>query len=208
MKNMKRFKLFILIMVLIPLAMEAQTVTPQNFSLYADIKAHTVGEVVTVLIVEKARASRESQINSRSGAELSADGKLSGTFTDFLPLFGASSAVTNRVGNSDDSKQEDQLTGKLTVRIVEKSESGLLKISGERAVEVNGEENIMRLEGFIRARDIQTDNTVYSYNIADASIVYKKGGIANAVAKPGSMTKWLTWGLGAGLLALAIQGTM
>jgi len=205
---MKLLSIVSFLLFMLPPGVQAQADTPQHISLYADIKAHTVGEVVTVLIMEKAKASRESQINSRSGAELNADGKLSGSLSDFLPIFGATSSVSNSVGNADDSKQEDQLTGKLTVRILEKTQSGLLKISGERVVEVNGEENIMRLEGFIRARDIQTDNTVFSYNIADASIIYRKGGMSHAVIKPGSFTKWLSWGLGIGLLALAVQGSI
>lgn len=203
---MKLFTIISCIILVLPLNINAQSESPAPVSLYSDIKAHSVGEVVTVLIVEKSRATRESQINSRTGAQLNADGKLSGSFSEFLPLFGATSSVSNSVDNSDGSKQEDQLTGKLTVRIIEKSPSGLLKIQGERLVEVNGEENIMRLEGFIRARDIQTDNTVFSYNVADASIIYKKGGLSNKIVKPGAFSKWLTWGIGATLIVIATNG--
>jgi len=39
----------------------------------------------------------------------------------------------------------------------------------------------MVLEGYIRARDISANNQVFSYNVADAQITYKKGGITNIV---------------------------
>jgi len=176
------------------------------YSLYTDVKAHSVGDVVTVLIVENARASRNSELRSNSEAQINADGKVSGTFTDFLPLFGATTTVGNSIDDTEGTKQEDQLTGKITVTITEQTAGGLLKIEGERSVAVNGEENIMKLEGFVRPRDILSDNTVYSYNIANASIVYRKDGIDDKFGKPAGITRLLTWGLGATLIVSAIIG--
>jgi flagellar L-ring protein precursor FlgH len=176
-------------------------------SLYTDIKAHSIGEVVTVLIMENASARQESKDQSRTNAAVNADGTLSGSFVEFLPIFGASSKVSSDVDNSAGSTQEDRLTGKITATILEETDAGLLKIVGERTVEVNGEENIMKLEGLVRPRDIRTDNTVYSYNIAEAQIVYRKSGVVNAIASPATITKTVAITLLVALLGLAITGT-
>jgi len=178
-----------------------------GMSLYTDIKAHSVGEVVTVLIVENASARQESNVKSRSNASVNADGSLAGTFAEFLPVFGASSVLSSDVDNSNGSEQEDRLSGKITALIVEVTEAGLLKIQGERTVEVNGEENIMKLEGLVRPRDIRTDNTIFSYNIADAQIIYRQAGVVNSMASPATIRKTLAISLVLALIGLAITGT-
>ena len=177
-----------------------------GMSLFSDIKAHSIGEVITVLVVENASARQESNVKSRSNASVAADGNLAGTFAEFLPVFGASSVLSSDVDNSNGSEQEDRLSGKITVTIIEETAAGLLKIQGERTVEVNGEENIMKLEGLVRPRDIQTNNTIYSYNIADAKIVYRQAGVVNAIASPASVTKTVAITLVVALLGMAITG--
>ena len=82
----------------------------------------------------------------------------------------------------------------------------MLKIQGEKLVEVNGERNIMKIEGYIRPRDIQENNTVYSYNIANAKIIYRKAGIKNKLVKPGTFQRLITWGLGIGLIVISVLG--
>ncbi len=198
----------VLLALLILGKVTAQTATHGTpYSLYTDVKAHTVGDVVTVLVVENARASRNSELRSNSEAQVNADGKIGGTFSNFLPLFGAATTVGNSVDDAEGTKQEDQLSAKITATIVEETEGGLYRIHGERSVTVNGEENLMRLEGLVRGRDILADNTVYSYNIADASIEYRKNGLDDKLGKPAALTRFLTWGLSTGLILAAFLGS-
>ncbi len=51
----------------------------------------------------------------------------------------------------------------------------------------------MELTGVVRGRDIQPDNTIYSYNVADANIVYEGQGIVQAAQKPGLLRRILNW---------------
>ena len=186
-----------------------QTFAASSRSLYADIKAYGIGDVVTVLIVETARASRESKVENSSKSDMSLEGSVSGDlgkFTKFLPMFGASSGMSNSHRGSEGTQQKEQLTGKLSAMITEITGNGTLKIKGERIIEVNGEKNLMRLEGMIRPRDIRADNTVYSYKIANANITYEKGGFMNKFIKPGILHKWTTWVIGLGLIGLAFVG--
>ena len=90
---------------------------------------------------------------------------------------------------------------------MEQTDAGLFRIEGERTIEVNGEENIMKLEGLVRPRDIRTDNTIYSYNIASAKIVYRKTGAVNAIASPATISKLVAVSLVLGLVGLAITNT-
>ena len=175
-------------------------------SIYSDIKAHNVGDLITVHIIESSNASRESKVKSSSSTDMSMDGSVAGTLTDYLPLFGASGKISNILDGSEGTEQKDQLTGRISVTIMEETENGMFFIKGKRILEVNGEMNTIQLEGYIRERDISTDNTVFSYNIANAEIIYRKGGTLENVVNPRKVQKWLTWGVGLGLVGLAFIG--
>ncbi len=175
-------------------------------SIYSDIKAHNIGDLITVHIIESSNASRESKVNSSSSTDMSMDGSVAGTLTDYLPLFGAASKISNILDGSEGTEQKDQLTGRISVTIMEETENGMFFIKGKRILEVNGEMNTIQLEGYIRERDISTDNTVFSYNIANAEIIYRKGGTLENVVNPSKVQKWLTWGVGLGLVGLAFIG--
>ena len=175
-------------------------------SIYSDIKAHNVGDLITVHIIESSNASRESKVKSSSSTDMSMDGSVAGTLTDYLPLFGAASKISNILDGSEGTEQKDQLTGRISVTIMEETENGMFFIKGKRILEVNGEMNTIQLEGYIRERDISTDNTLFSYNIANAEIIYSKGGTLENVVNPRKVQKWLTWGVGLGLVGLAFIG--
>ena len=175
-------------------------------SFYSDIKAHTVGDLITVHIIESSNASRESKVNSSSSTDMSMDGSVGGTLTDYLPLFGAAGKISNILDGSEGTEQKDQLTGRISATIIEETENGMFFIKGKRIIEVNGEMNTIKLEGYIRERDISTDNTVFSYNIANAEIIYRKGGTLENVVSPSQVQKWLTWGVGLGLGGLGFIG--
>ena len=175
-------------------------------SIYSDIKAHRVGDLITVHIIESSNALRESKVNSSSATDMSMDGSVAGSLTDYLPLFGASSKISNSSDGSEGTEQKDQLTGRISATIIEENENGMFYIEGKRILEVNGEMNTIKLDGFIRERDISTNNTVFSYNIANANIIYSKGGTLENIVNPNKVQKWLTWGVGLGLVGLAFIG--
>jgi flagellar L-ring protein precursor FlgH len=196
---MKKFLAILFLLVLSSAPGRAQVAT----SLFTDVKAFAVGDIVSVIIVETANATRESRSNNSSSTDLNAGGSVSGNLTDFLPAFGASSSFNNSFDGQEGTEQSERLTGRISVRIAEKTDTGMLRIHGEREVGVNGENNLMELEGFIRPRDIMANNTVYSYNIADARITYKKSGLVNSVVAPGTLSTIFTSVLGVALFAVA-----
>lgn len=174
-------------------------------SLFSDMKASQVGDVLTVVIVENANASRVSKSNSSSATDMSLDAAAKGNIANFLPVFGGSSSMGSNYKGQDGTEQNERLTGRISVRIIEKTANGVFKIKGERKLGVNGTDNLMRLEGFVRPRDITTENTVYSYNVAEAKITYRKSGLTNGFIPQGTTAKVFTWLIG-GLTVAAATG--
>ncbi len=175
-------------------------------SLYTDIKARDVGDIVTILIVESASGTRQSNVNSSDKASLNASGSITGNLTNFLPLFGASSQFESDHSGTEGTSQKDLLTGKITAVVTEITPSGNLILQGSRRLEVNGETHILALTGTVRPKDITSDNMVFSYNLANVEISYKKAGLLNKLGKPGWVARWTSWLMLIGLGAAAYLG--
>ena len=58
---------------------------------------------------------------------------------------------------------------------------------------VNDEEQMITIKGFVRTSDISSENTVYSYNISEAEIIFQSDGQIRSVQDPGWITKLFHW---------------
>lgn len=172
-------------------------------SLYSDVKGYKVGDILSIIIVETSDASRETKSSSASKAGLSAGASVSGDVTSLVPSFGLSTNYGDSYSGAEGTEQSERITGRISVTITEKTESGLFKIKGERSTEVNGEENVMTLTGNVRPRDIMPNNTVYSYNIADLSVASNKGNLTDKIIPQGTFPKLISGILGIAVIAVA-----
>ena len=90
----------------------------KNSSLYTDIKAHGVGDIVTILIIESTSGSQQSNLNSSGKSSLKADGSLTGNLTSILPLIGASTSFATNVTDQAATVQKDGLKDRCSVGVV------------------------------------------------------------------------------------------
>ena len=115
----------------------------KNSSLYTDIKAHGIGDIVTILIIESTTGSQQSNLNTSGKSSLKADGSLTGNLTSILPLIGASTSFATNLSNQAGTAQKDGLIGKLTAVVTEILPNGNLRLQGRRRLEVNGESYLL-----------------------------------------------------------------
>ncbi len=158
-------------------------------SLYADRKARGEGDMVTVLVSEMANASHSSQVQRAGDNSVDASGKVGGNLLQFLPLFGLQSNLKTNSNSKEGTAQKDLLTGRISAVITEVTDNGLFKITGSKVININGERNLMTIKGTIRSRDIRSDNTIFSYNVADARIYYSKAGIGGKLVQRGTFER-------------------
>ncbi len=155
------------ILMLMPAQLFAQ-------SMYSDIKARKVGDVITVILSENISGSAQTDATTQSNTAGAAASSISGNFIPFEPFFGADATVDF---NSDErmfANQSQLLRGTVSVRIEEVTGSGELLVKGSRSTEINGELHKMEVEGIVRSYDINDLNQVMSYNIANAVISYQQ----------------------------------
>jgi flagellar L-ring protein precursor FlgH len=163
-------------------------------NLYTDKKGKKAGDVVTVLVMEAAKAGSNTQtktdkMNKISVGQESPNSKLFG----WLPSFGVKGSADINYDGKGTTARNGELKATLTARITEVLDNGNLLIEGSKLVAINSEEEILEVSGTIRADDINPDNTVYSYKIAEAVIRYSGSGTNSDAEKPGLLTRFFNW---------------
>ena len=95
----------------------------------------------------------------------------------------------NFAGDST-STQQNALSGAITVIVQEVLPNGLLRVQGEKTLTLNQGEEFVRLRGYLRAADIDSNNQVSSLRIANAQIAYSGQGTLAEANTPGWLTRF------------------
>ena len=167
-------------------------------SMFADKRARAVGDIITILVQESNSASKENSTKTSKSSSVDAgldtifySPAVSKLFTKGgeMPAmkFGGSQSFDGggKINNSE------RITARIAVRVVDVQPNGNLIIEGRRETFVSGEKQEAILSGLVRGEDIAANNTVLSYNIADASIKFMSKGTITDNQRKG----WLhrTW---------------
>ncbi len=183
----------ILFLLIVPVLLTAQDMSSNvQRSLFADYKANRVGDAITILVVESSQASNQAEKSAGRSSDvgLSANGQVGDNGIPEVD-FGISS------GNDFRGSGSTRTTGMVKTRISATIDSvyanGNLRIHGNRRIVINGEEQEVSISGIVRSLDIAGDNTVYSYNISDAEIVFEGSGLISRSQNPGWLTKIFHW---------------
>jgi flagellar L-ring protein precursor FlgH len=167
----------------------AQFVQNSARSLFSDLKANKVGDVVMILVVEDTKANNSANTaNGRSSSYSGSFGYQAGVSGG---NYGASIGTGNDFKGSGKTDRNESIRSKLSAKIVEVDKTGNLKIQATRSTKINGETQTITLEGLIRPIDINSDNAVYSYNIMDLKLTIDGDGSVSEVQEPGLITKFL-----------------
>ncbi len=177
----------ILLLIAITLLFGARTAYAQQ-SLYSDIRAFRVGDALTIQLAERTQAQRKSGWENTNNSNLGAGSRVNGGDA-VNGSFGVDATFNNQSQKQNESVQRDLLQGTMTALVVGMdSLAGNLLVQGERSLHVNGETHIMRVQGAVRPFDVSSNNTVMSYQLANATIEYKRaGGIKKALLGPGAL---------------------
>ena len=174
-------------------AATGQTNEMKQRSLYTDVKAHQLGDLITVLIVEDSRATSKAKTSTQKKSDASTEGTAGLGPLDFIPLWGASGSDQLQYDGQGQTEKIGTLRAKITVTVIDMKENGDLVIEGSRVVSINDEQETLFLSGIVRSRDIAEDNTVYSYMVGNAQISSKGKGAITSGHRPGFVTRLLNW---------------
>lgn len=154
-----------------------------NRSLVSDQKAMRVGDLVTILIVEATTASNDARTSASRTSDISVGGNV------YIPIPEQSLGTGNQFKGEGGTSSRGYIRAKMSARVDSVFLNGNLFVKGTKTSVINGEEQNIQISGIVRPTDIQTDNSIYSYNIADASIVIEGSGLVSRSQGPGWLTK-------------------
>ncbi len=165
-------------------------------NMYSDRKARTVGDILTILISETSTATRTGKTSNSKTASANMSAS-TGLFSQLFRFFkfdsSASAKNADSVATNGTVSNSNTVTARMTAQVVEVKPNGNLVIAGSQTVAQGGEEQKITVNGIVRTEDISGDNTVYSYNVANAQIhIDGKGPIA-AKQKQGIITQLLNF---------------
>ena len=172
----------------------------EQHSLFADLKARTIGDIVTITIAEKASATKHASTDTDRTSNMHAGiSHLFGienspwitdnTNLDIKNLVEAS--FTNSFAGTGTTVRKEDLIASLTAQVIDVYPNGNLKIRGGKEIQVNNEVQIIYMTGIIRPVDIMANNTVDSKHVLNAKISYTGKGALSDKQKPGWLMRTL-----------------
>lgn len=171
-------------------------------SLFQDLRARNVGDIVTVEVVEKTSAVKEASTSTaRKSADDIAIKKLFGMNLNFgtSNFLGQGAPFSPEVQSSYDAKfdgsgktkRSGELSATIATRVVEVMPNGNLVLEGKKDTIVNNELQYVVLSGIVRPEDITEGNTVSSTLLSDARIEYSGRGVVDDEQSPGWLRRIL-----------------
>ncbi|MDP4916252.1 MAG: flagellar basal body L-ring protein FlgH, partial [Haliea sp.] len=122
-------------------------------SYVSDKRAFRAGDALTVIIMENAEAKTESDRNV--SREYGVSGGINGSgFNEAGDL-----AVGVGRQSGDVTQRAGALRAAMTVSVTAINESGNLEVVGSQRIALDGEEQLITVEGSVRPQDISADNT-------------------------------------------------
>ena len=156
-------------------------------ALVSDNRALQIGDTVTVLIAERSRATSKAGTDSNSSIEASANAN------DSVNSVGVGLGYDRGSADGAKTSREGLFSGQISARVVEIDRQGLLQLSGQQKLVINGEAQTITLSGFVRPIDIRANNTVPSTRLSDAEIVLTGEGVVGKGQDPNIISKILSW---------------
>lgn len=155
-----------------------------NNDLYRDHRAFQVMDLITIKVMETSEGKKEADTEVKSESTLSA--AISALFglenyaadknnapnVALDPSNLISAEATNEFKGEGETNRKDSLKGTISAVVVEVLPSGIMRIEGEKIISVNAEEQIMKISGLVRPRDVNSANEVLSTKIANVRIDY------------------------------------
>jgi flagellar L-ring protein precursor FlgH len=172
-----------------PLSLQAQSLWRDDTShaMFGDKRACAIGDIVTIVVQENTSASKNNETKTEKNSGLNA-AVSTFLYPGFLSYKGSMPAVQYNSDLKHDGtgaiNNSETIVAHVAVKVMDVLPNHNLVIEGTRETSFSGERQTIVLRGVIRPEDIQSDDTVLSYNVADATIsIVGKGTVTDSQRK-------------------------
>lgn len=160
-------------------------------SMFADKRAGGIGDIITIVVQESTTTTKDNKTATAkaSGVDASLSSFLyspaaSGLLTKGGKLPALKFDSKNDFSGGGSINNSEKIIARVAVKVMDVLPNKQLVVEGRRETLVSGETQTVILRGIIRPEDIAANNTIYSYNLCDASIqIVSKGTISDSSKK-------------------------
>ena len=174
----------------LPFGASAQSLWQDGTSkpMYADKRASSVGDLITIIVQESTSASKDNKTATSKKSSMDAaitsflySPAASGLLTKGGQMPALKYAMDHQFSGGGTIDNSEKIVAQVTVRVIDVLPNHNLVIEGSRETAFGGERQNIVLHGLVRPEDLLANNTVYSYNVADAKIqIVNKGSITDS----------------------------
>ena len=158
-------------------------------ALTSDRRAAQVGDVITILVVERSTASHQAA--HETDKKLDAKGGPGGGILNLFPELSAN--AERSTSGSGSTTQSTSLVDRVSGVVIGVNAQGNLQIQAARRVRLNKDEVVLTVSGLVRPDDVSPDNTVLSTQVADCRIESSGHGPIGEKQRPGLISSLLRW---------------
>lgn len=161
--------------------------------LFENAVARRVGDILTIRLSESTNASKSSSTSTKKSTSAELPGPtIAGrpVTVNGVPVLEMGVENETSFDGEGSSRQSNRVQGDITVTIARRLANGNLLVKGEKWITINQGRELVRISGLVRMIDIEPDNSIPSYKVANATITYAgRGAIADANA-PGWLARF------------------
>lgn len=164
-------------------------------SIYSDVKARRVGDIITVNLQENTSATKSAGTSTSREVENTVD-PIIGLGGNAVAIggdgiqFGLESE--NEFTGDASANQSNNLTGNISVTVIQVLPNQNLVVRGEKWLTLNNGDEYLRLTGIVRPADISPTNEIVSTKIANARIQYSGTGTFANAQQQGWLTRFFS----------------
>jgi flagellar L-ring protein precursor FlgH len=155
--------------------------------LTSDLRARRVGDIVTILVQEKASAVSTGTVKTQRNSSLQASVSAAAGITRPTGALAnlAKAGTTSALDGQGTTTRDTTLTATISAVVTQVLPNGSLVIQGTKSVKINSENQVLGLRGIVRPVDLSTANIVSSDRVAQMELqVNGKGVVADSVRRP------------------------
>ena len=144
-------------------------------------RAAAVGDILTILLVEKTQAAKSNTASTDRSGNIGITPPVTGPLSKLFKASDVALGAGGTFNGAGGAAQSNSLNGEISVTVAEVYPNGTMLVRGQKALTLNRGDEQIRIAGIVRAADVDFDNRVLSTRVADARITYSgTGEIARA----------------------------
>lgn len=192
--NLRRLSLLALSLAVLPSVSvtQAQSIwRDDSKTMFSDKRGAGVGDILTIVVQENTTTSKDNKTATSKQAAVDA------SIASFLYSPAASGLLTkagqmpamkfsskNDFNGGGTIANSEKMIARIAVTVIDVLPNRNFIVEGKRETSFSGEKQTVVLRGVVREADVLANNTVFSYNVADATIqIVSKGTISDSQRK-------------------------